>query len=90
MPNKPSAMKELRKAKKRTLHNVRIKTQVRVLFAKCNELITKGDVEGAKKALVAYQKAMDKAAKVNVVSKNRANRKKSVLMRKVFKTQTTK
>lgn len=87
MPNKPSATKELRKAKKRTLHNVKIKTHVKTLFAHARDLVEKGDSDGAKKAMIVFQKAMDKAAKVNVVSKNRANRKKSVLMKLVGRSK---
>lgn len=90
MPNKPSAMKELRKTKKRTLHNIRIKTQVRVLFGKAKELAAKGEMEEAKKAMISFQKAIDKATKVKVVSKNRASRKKSSLMKLVLKPTTAK
>lgn len=85
MPNKPSAMKELRKTKKRTLHNVKIKTHVRALFGKAKELAVKGEMAEAKKVMILFQKAIDKAAKEKVVSKNRSNRKKSALMKLVLK-----
>jgi small subunit ribosomal protein S20 len=89
MPNKPSAMKELRKTKKRTLHNVKIKTHVKALFGKAKELAAKGDTTEAKKVMVSFQKAIDKAAKVNVLSKNRADRKKAALMKIVLKPKAT-
>lgn len=78
-------MKELRKTKKRTLHNARIKTNIRALVAKSRQLVAKGDLEEAKKTMVALQVAVDKAAKVNVISKNSASRKKSRLMKLMVK-----
>lgn len=81
MPNKQSAIKELRKAKKRSVHNARVKTNFKALFSKAKDHATKGEMEEAKKASVAFQIAADKAAKVNVISKNKANRKKSTLMK---------
>ena len=78
-------MKELRKAKKRTLHNARIKTNIRALMSKSKQLIEKGDLAEAKKAVLALQVAVDKAAKVNVISKNSASRKKSRIMKMVTK-----
>ncbi|MHB8830639.1 MAG: 30S ribosomal protein S20 [Patescibacteria group bacterium] len=86
MPNKPSAMKELRKTKKRTVHNVRIKTNVRALLSKCKELVAKGDFEEAKKTAILLQRAADKAAKVNVLSDNSANRKKARIMKLIAKS----
>lgn len=78
-------MKELRKAKKRTLHNVRIKTHVRALLAKCKELVAKGSFEEARKTALLLQRAVDKAAKLNVISSNSASRKKSLIMKLVSK-----
>ena len=85
MPNKPSAIKELRKTKKRTAHNARIKMNVKALHKKCLELLAAGKLDEAKKAAALYQKAIDKAALHMVVSKNRSNRKKSALMRAINK-----
>lgn len=85
MPNKPSAIKELRKAKKRAAHNNRVKTNVKALQKKCVELIKAGNLDEAKRVMVLFQRAIDKAAKVNVVSKNRASRKKSSIMKMISK-----
>jgi len=79
MPNKQSAIKELRKAKKRSAKNLRLKTHVRTLYKKCVDMINAGNAEEAKKLSIQFQKAVDKAAKNNVVSKNRSRRKKSAL-----------
>ncbi|MDD2786404.1 MAG: 30S ribosomal protein S20 [Patescibacteria group bacterium] len=86
MPNKQSAMKELRKTKKRTVHNSRIKVNVKALMSKSRALALKGDVEAAKKDVVAFQKAVDKAAKEHVISKNAASRRKSRLMKLINKS----
>ena len=79
MPNKPSAEKELRKSKKRAAHNLRLKTHVRTLFKKCVDMINAGKLDEAKKLAIQFQKAVDKAAKISVVSENRSRRKKSAL-----------
>jgi small subunit ribosomal protein S20 len=88
MPNKQSAMKELRKTKKRTLHNARIKTNIKALMSKSKQLVEKGDLAEAKKAILALQVAVDKAAKVNVISKNSASRKKARIMKMAAKQVT--
>lgn len=81
-------MKELRKTKKRTVHNAKIKVNVKALFAKSKANALKGDMESAKKEILAFQKAIDKAAKTHVISKNSASRKKSRLMKLVNKSTT--
>lgn len=81
-------MKELRKTKKRTAHNFRIKTNIKALMSKSKQLIEKGDLAEAKKMVLALQVALDKAAKVNVISKNSASRKKSRIMKMIAKPAT--
>ncbi len=80
MANKQSALKELRKTKKRTAHNSRIKTNVKQLFRQCMDLIQAGDMENAKLKAKEFQQTADKAAKRHIISQNRAARKKSALM----------
>lgn len=83
MPNKTAAMKSLRQSKKRQVTNARIKTDVRVKFKNIDALIKEGKLDEAKKLVQTFQKAIDKAAKKNVISKNKANRKKANLMKKL-------
>lgn len=82
MPNKASAKKELRKAKKRTALN----TQIKEAYKKAIKQVTKG-IEAGEKDLSAKvqlaQKKLDKAAKKGVIKKNTAARKLSRLMKKV-------
>jgi len=47
-------------------------------------------IEEAKKLLPKLYKALDKAAKVGLIKKNTASRKKSRLTKLVLKTKTTK
>ena len=79
MANKQSALKELRKTKKRTAHNALIKTHVKHLFRECMDLINAGDMTKAKEKVALFQQAADKAAKRHIISVNRARRKKAAL-----------
>ena len=52
---------------------------------KLNELAEAGKIEDAKKMFPTVQKALDKAAKVGVIAKNSAARKKSRLVKMIKK-----
>jgi len=79
MPNTKSALKELRKSKKRAVHNHRILTNVKHIYKDCVALIKENKLEEAKKLAIKFQQAADKAAKRHVISINRSRRKKSAL-----------
>lgn len=85
MPTKHAAIKDLRKNRKRAVHNARIRSHVRFLLKKNQELISSGDISGARQAASALQQALDKAAKVGVLSRNKADRKKSKFMKSATK-----
>ena len=78
MANTKSAQKNIRKAHARMLHNRAIKSKVRTLGKKVKEATASNDVEGLKKAIAAYSSALDKAAKRDIVHRNKANRQKAV------------
>lgn len=78
MPNKQSAKKELRKAKKRAILN-------KVRREAYKDLLKKAEKTKAADMLKAAQQALDKAAKVGVIKKNTASRKLSRLMKKLNK-----
>ena len=83
MPHTSSAAKRLRQTVKRHLRN-----QVRVSRAKTAEkrfadAIEQGNRESATTALQACFAMLDKAAKKNSISKNRASRKKSRLAKRL-------
>ena len=79
MPNKPSAIKALRKSKKQAQRKARIGQHVKTLFKKTLALVRLGNKEEGRKAYLTFQQAVDKAAKEGVVHRNAANRKKSNL-----------
>lgn len=81
MPIKKSAKKYLRASKKRAAQNLKIKKTFKDAVKKLRELAKAGKIEEAKKMFPSVQKALDKAAKSNVIAKNTAARKKSRLVK---------
>ena len=77
MANTRSAQKEARKTAKRTLHNRGVKTRLKTLTKKARAALEGDDAAAARKAVDAAVSAYDRAAKTNVVHKNRASRFKS-------------
>ena len=85
MPITKSAKKSLRQIKKRALRNLQQKNTIKTLIKKTLKAATAGDTDKVTDLLRQTQKAIDKAAKRNVLKKNTANRKKSRLAAKVRK-----
>jgi len=86
MPIKKSAKKYLRASKKRAEQNLTIKKNFKVVIKKFSELVKAGKSDEARKMMPAVQKALDKAAKVGVIKKNAASRKKSRLVKMLKKS----
>jgi len=72
-----SAKKALRQSERRRLRNLIYKNKIKKLLKKIRNLISEKKVEEAKKLLPQVYKILDKAAKVGVIKKNTAARKKS-------------
>lgn len=83
MPNKHAAEKDLRKSKRRTAHNVRIRKNVRALWKASRELLKQGKKNEATEKIKTLQQALDKAAKLHVIHTNEARRRKSTIMKLV-------
>jgi small subunit ribosomal protein S20 len=83
MPTHKSAAKRLRQDKKRHERNVSVKSKLKTLAKKVEEQIQKGDINQAKEALREATSSLDKAVQKGIIHKNKAARKKSILMRKV-------
>lgn len=79
MPNTRSAAKQARAGERRRLHNRNIKSKIHTLEKKFLSLVSAKDSSGATEALRVLTSAMDKAAKVQVITRNLASRKKSRL-----------
>lgn len=87
MPIKDSAKKELRKAGKRTLKNLKEQRLVKDLKKKILKVLASGDAAKIKELVVKFQKEADKAAKRGWLKKNNARRQKSRLAALIKKTQ---
>ncbi|HLM84001.1 MAG TPA: 30S ribosomal protein S20 [Candidatus Bathyarchaeia archaeon] len=86
MPIKQSAKKYLKASKKRAAQNLKIKKTYRAAMKNVRELSKEDKTDEAKKTFPAMQKAIDKAAKVGVITKNAAARKKSRLVKMLKKS----
>lgn len=79
MPITKSAKKALRQNVRRRARNLAYKKKIKYLIKKIRSLAADKKIEEAKKLLPQVYKILDKAAKVGVIKKNTASRKKSRL-----------
>lgn len=85
MPIKKSAIKELRKTKKRTTHNKMVKENIKIAIKKVVKALNAKDATGAQAAVIEAVKLLDKAASKDIIHANKAGRKKSRLLATVKK-----
>ena len=85
MPNLKTSIKDLRKTKRRTINNDRLRNRVKKSVKKFNDLVKQENKEEAEKTLRHTYKVLDKAAKKNVITNGRASRKKSRLANQLNK-----
>lgn len=78
MPNLSNAKKALRQDKKRSKLNKSYKNRIKQLTREISDLAKAGKTKEAQKMLPDLYKALDKAAKKNILHKNTAARRKSV------------
>ncbi|MDD4569858.1 MAG: 30S ribosomal protein S20 [Tepidanaerobacteraceae bacterium] len=88
MANIASAKKRVRQAKKRTLENNKVKSQIRFSIKKFMEAINAADSDGIQARLKETTKIIDKAASKGVIHKNAAARKKSSLYKRLSEVNT--
>ena len=81
MPIKKSAIKELRKAKKRHQRNISIVSELKTLNKKFVTLVSEQKLDQAKKVLQQLSSKLDVAAHKKIIHARKAARKKSRLMR---------
>ena len=89
MPIKISAKKALRQSQRRSARNLKRKKEMKEAIKKFAKFVAGGKTDEAKKIIPMVYKAIDKAAKIAVLKKNTASRKKSSLMR-ILKTRSGK
>lgn len=86
MPIKKSAIKELRKTKKRTIHNKMVKENIKIAIKKVVKALNAKDAASAQAAVIEAVKLLDKAASKDIIHANKAARKKSRLFAAIKKT----
>ncbi len=83
MPDGKSAQKQTRVAERRRLKNKSIRSQCKTNITKAEGFIFSGELELARKAVVAAIGSLDKAAEKGIIHANNAARRKSRLMKKL-------
>ena len=86
MPQRHNALKKLRQDKKRYLHNLKTKNQVKKIIKQLKKLIGEKKLDEAKKLFPKVSSLLDKAAKKHVIKQNTARRKISRLNKALNKT----
>ena len=82
MANLRSAIRDIRKSRKRAERNQSVKSAIKTFVKKARASIAAGD-ENAMQVLSDTSSLLDKAAKRNIIHKNAANRKKSRLAKRL-------
>ena len=79
MPNTKSAERRVRSSARKQAHNRSISSRLKSLEKRYNAAVKSGKKDEAATALKDTLSAFDKAAKVGVIHRGKANRKKSRL-----------
>lgn len=87
MANLKSSKKDIRRIAKRTVLNKPFRRNAKMLSKKVTKLVSLNNLEEAKNTLPAAFKALDKAAKKNIIHRNAAARTKSRLSKLIFKSE---
>lgn len=88
MPNTKSAEKQVRVSRKRQMRNKPVRSQAKTRVTKAEKLISAGELDPAKAAVVAAVSSLDKAAEKGIIHPNNAARRKSRLMKKLNQAQS--
>ncbi len=81
MPNRPAAVKSLRRDEKRAARNKMVKSRLRTEQNKFDRMVERGDVAGAEKQFSLLTKLYQRAADRHVVHANLAARKQAQFQR---------
>lgn len=77
MPQKKAAQKKIQQDKKRQLQNKGIKSELKTIAKKLDEVISQGDAKKIEGMLRLFSSKLDKACKKGLIAKNTASRRKS-------------
>ena len=87
MPITKSAKKQLRQNIRRRLRNLKYKKRIKQERKVIQKLIKEGKTKEAEEKIPTFYKIVDKAAKENVIKKNKASRMKSGIVKFVKKAK---
>lgn len=90
MPQRKCAKKEMRKNAKRQHDNLKVKGQIKNSIKTLKKVALEKDAQKSQEALCKVYQILDKAAKKNLIHKNKASRKKSRLSKLLASTLTQK
>jgi len=82
-----SAKKAIRQNKKRKSRNIIYKNKIKTLIKEARTLVLAKKIKEVKNLLPAVYKALDKAAKVGIIKKNTASRKKSRITKLIDRSE---
>jgi small subunit ribosomal protein S20 len=86
MANLRSALRDIKKSRKRAARNQSVRSAIKTFVKKTRTAITGGE-EASMTVFSETSALLDKAAKRNIIHKNAANRKKSRLARRLNAAQ---
>ena len=87
MATTKSSKKALRQSLRRMAENLPKKQKIKNLLKEVRILVSQKKIEEAKKLLPLIYKSLDKAAKIKLIKKNTASRKKSKISRLIIKPE---
>ena len=87
MANLRSAIRDIRKSRKRAERNQSVKSAIKTFVKKTRTAITTGEESGLE-LFKSTSSLVDKAAKRGIIHKNAANRKKARLAKRLNEAQT--
>ncbi|MFA5075914.1 MAG: 30S ribosomal protein S20 [Patescibacteria group bacterium] len=83
MPIKEASKKDRRQTVKRTTHNLQIKTKIELLGKQIKKALGNKNIAEAEKIFKELQKSVDKAVKIKIFKKNKVNRIKSQVTKRI-------
>ena len=87
MPVIKSAQKRVRVTERQRLRNKSIRSLCKTNITKAEKLIFSGELEAARRAVIAAISSLDKAAEKGIIHPNNAARRKLRLMKKLNEVQ---
>ncbi len=90
MPSKKSAIKELKKSRKKQEHNTSLKKAFKIEEKKINSLLASKDTTKLKTQISGFVSKIDKAVTQKLMHKNKASRKKAQLLKNAHQLSSAK